>query len=302
MNPNTSTDQQPAGCAVWLVKSHQAGIRRLDIEPPPETLDHASQLVPAGVYTTFCTFQGGSLLCLDDHLARLETSARLAGWPPTEFNPPQRELVLRLVRKALDLFGPGDLRFRLTLDLSLQPGDLYLAAVRFEPLSSSVFEHGVAAATASGGRTSPQVKTTAFIQTGGQLRSERQSEAFEVLFVSGEGEILEGTSSNFYGVLDGEIWTAYEGVLPGITRSLVLDEANRAGLIIHSKGIDQSSADRINEAFLTSSTRGIVPVVHLDDLVIGEGRPGPVTRLLMERYRRRVDQELEPVPPSSSLE
>jgi len=78
------------------------------------------------------------------------------------------------------------------------------------------------------------------------------------------------------------------GILPGVTRALVLDLARRAGLTPREEVIPLVRLRRAREVFLTASTTEILPVVQLGDQTVGDGQPGAITRLLQARYARHV--------------
>ena len=139
-------------------------------------------------------------------------------------------------------------------------------------------------------RANPGLKSTAFIRESERAReSLADSGAFEALMLR-NGRILEGLTSNFYYVSDGVLGTAGRGVLPGVTRRLVLRLAHADGLQVVYRALRMDGLDGIDEAFLTSSSRGILPVVQIDDLRVGQGLPGPLTRRLMERYEAYVEK------------
>ena len=121
------------------------------------------------------------------------------------------------------------------------------------------------------------------------------------------GRILEGLTSNFFAVKGGELWTNEEGVLSGITRSLVLDEAVRIELPVNYKSIMITEIPILEEAFITSSSRGILPVKQIDDVYIGSGQPagpgkpacpcqpGPITKRLVDCLEDRIRNEVEEI-------
>ena len=124
------------------------------------------------------------------------------------------------------------------------------------------------------------------------------------------GRILEGLTSNFFAVKGNEIWTNEESVLSGITRSLVLDEAVRNELPVNFRSITITEIPILEEAFITSSSRGILPVKQIDEVLIGYGKlvsldkpvcpgqsvcpgqPGPITKRLMDCLEDRIRNEL----------
>lgn len=113
--------------------------------------------------------------------------------------------------------------------------------------------------------------------------------------VADNGLIMEGLSSNFFGVMQGSLYTADEGVLPGITRSLVLEEAELANVPVKLTGIPLDKLHTIDECFITSASRAVLPVVEIDDVVIQNGKPGPITQILRSRYLQRIKVEAQDI-------
>ena len=113
--------------------------------------------------------------------------------------------------------------------------------------------------------------------------------------VDEDGRILEGLSSSFFAVRGGELWTAESGVLFGTTRAWVLELANELDIIVNLEGAPLDDLEGIEEAFLTSSSRGLLPVRQIQDIVISSGVPGPVTLALMDAYQARLADELEEI-------
>jgi branched-subunit amino acid aminotransferase/4-amino-4-deoxychorismate lyase len=113
--------------------------------------------------------------------------------------------------------------------------------------------------------------------------------------VDEDGRILEGLTSNFFALKGGVLWTNEGSVLSGITRSLVIDVAAESGLKINLESVTTSEILQIEEAFITSSSRAILPVVQIDDFVIGDGKPGQVTCKLMHLLERRIRTEIQPI-------
>jgi branched-subunit amino acid aminotransferase/4-amino-4-deoxychorismate lyase len=113
--------------------------------------------------------------------------------------------------------------------------------------------------------------------------------------VQPDGTILEGLSSNFFGVRGNSLWTADEGVLNGITRKVVMDEARKAGIPVHFTPLELDELKSLDEAFITSSSRAVLPVVQIDEWVIGSGAPGPITKTLLDRYNQWVEREAQSV-------
>lgn len=113
--------------------------------------------------------------------------------------------------------------------------------------------------------------------------------------VDERNHLLEGLTSNFYAVMDGIIYTAGAGVLHGITRQVVLKIARSAGFRITLTSPDMNDFARFSEAFITSSSRGVLPVTEIDNQPVGSGNIGNVTRKLMDLYDKHVLAEIEPI-------
>jgi D-alanine transaminase len=109
----------------------------------------------------------------------------------------------------------------------------------------------------------------------------REKGAAEALFVRG-GIILEGTHSNFFAVIDNQLFTHPEcgHILPGITRRTVLHICAQIGIDCFEEPVEVNSLLKASELFVSGTTLEITPVVEVDDRVIADGRPGQITRRL----------------------
>jgi branched-subunit amino acid aminotransferase/4-amino-4-deoxychorismate lyase len=171
-----------------------------------------------------------------------------------------------------------------------------LTLAPFEPPPPSVYEQGVSVALAPQlHRLRPQAKTADFVLARRKIAF---NEAYEVLLLDGEGRLLEGSSSNFYAASDGAVLTAGDGVLEGVTRSIILQLVEEAGIALHLRAPRLSDTAQLDEAFLSSSSRGLVPVRQIAAQVIGSGAPGPLTRQLMADYDRFVAQAIRTAVPA----
>jgi len=109
-----------------------------------------------------------------------------------------------------------------------------------------------------------------------------------------DGYILEGTTSNFYAVRDGVLWTAGQGVLEGVARRLVLEVIANLELPLRLDPVHINNISELDEAALSSSSRAIIPIIQIDGQGIGSGRPGPITRRLLRAYQEVVAQVIRP--------
>lgn len=276
----------------YTFRVHRNGVEPLDWVA--EDLDQASQRLPQGTYTTLRTFGQRNVLRLDAHLDRLERSAALLGHPIRLDRPRLRRALAEVLKRC---------RFpeaRLRITVALEDGsprsrsECYISVERFQPPDEALYQRGVRVITMLISRADPRAKSTRFIAPSRTLKASLPQSIYEVLMTTGDGRILEGFSSNFFAVLEGRLITAGEGVLEGITRGMVLELAPEV-LPVELRAPRLQEIPAFEEAFITSSSRGIVPVVVINEQVIGNGRPGPVTAELRRRYEEQVRREAVPL-------
>ncbi len=99
-----------------------------------------------------------------------------------------------------------------------------------------------------------------------------------------DGNLTEGPGFNVFLVIDGEVHTPDAGVLQGITRRTVLELAEEQGLTTHVAAIPVADAGRAEEAFITSTAGGVMPVTTIDGRQLLDGNPGPITTRLRQAY------------------
>ena len=107
------------------------------------------------------------------------------------------------------------------------------------------------------------------------------------------GYIAECTGDNLFIVRNEEIYTPPQcmGTLRGITRDTVLDIAQKLSIPTHEHVLTRHELYIADEAFLTGTAAEVVPVVYVDGRIIGKGRPGEITRLLMRQFHERTKTE-----------
>ena len=122
-----------------------------------------------------------------------------------------------------------------------------------------------------------------------------------VVLPDGDGCITEGPGYNVFALVDGAFVTPASGVLQGVTRRAVLDIAAEAGIPAGAGILGADDLRRADEAFLTSTAGGVMPVVSIDGRPLGEGKPGPLTTQLRQRYWDAHDDPRWTTPVDYSL-
>ena len=248
------------------------------------TLDEASAGLPAGAYTTLRTYGGSRILRLGQHLRRLEESLALQG-RPASLDPGAMRAGLAA---ALAAARHPESRLRLTF----VPPRVFVSVEPFEPLPESAYRDGVACVTVPLHRDQPHAKDTRFIATARGAYGRLPAGVHEGLLVADDGSLLEGLSSNFFAVRRAVLQTEEHRVLLGVTRALVLEVAERV-LPVERVAVRREQLPEVSEAFITSVSREVLPVVRIDGQAVGDGPPGPRTRAIMAAFAELARREAE---------
>jgi branched-chain amino acid aminotransferase len=220
----------------------------------------------------------------DAHLRRLEESLALQGLKAAI----DGDLARRSVAAALDATRHAESRVRLTF----APPRLFVAIEPFSPLSPRLYEDGVACVTVDVHRDNPHAKDTRFIATAQDAYARLPAGVEEGLLVAEDGALLEGLSSNFFAIRDGVLRTEEERALAGVTRSLAIEVAD-SQLPLRRVAVSRDELPLVDEAFLTSVSREVLPVVRIDDRPLGDGCVGVRTRAIMRAFAALVARERE---------
>jgi branched-chain amino acid aminotransferase len=260
-----------------------------------------------GVYETLRTYNGQPFL-FDRHMRRLRVSASMLALevPITDSDidgrfrdtmraggfgeSPDREAYIRILVTR----GIGEL----TYDPVACPTPSIVVIVKpnVEP-SRDAFERGVKVALVPIVRNhpdtvNPRIKSNNLLNNALAMQEAFRRGAFEGVMRNYKGELAECTQSNLFIVKNGVALTPPldAGLLPGITREFMFEVGAEAGITVRDAVLHDDDLLGADEAFLTSTTREAVPIVQVDDRTIGSGKPGPVTRALLEGYRRKAQE------------
>jgi len=268
---------------VWQITQMQ----NIQLELVVTSLDEVTRQLPDGYYSTFRTFDGGTrVLGLSAHLQRL--------YQPVRTPEVSESFLRRQLFTVLERHRPDEARVRVIMT---KQGQVYIASEPLKPLGRDVYETGVRVQTTELQRDHPRLKSTTFISRSDLERKQIAQEGiFEALLVK-NGKILEGMTSNFFYVKKQSVFTAQEDILLGITRQTVIDVARGRGVEVNYEALPRDQIAAIDEAFITSSSRGIVPLIQIEEVTIGQGRPGPITKELSAAYDQYVMENAEKILP-----
>jgi len=260
-----------------------------------------------GLFETMRAYNG-KIFMLDRHLKRLYQSAETLGL--------DRALAgINLERACTDTLKANDLleaRMRLTItrgEAGLFPGTrqdaaatALITATAYTPLPAEAYEKGYKALISALHRDShsllSRLKSTSYLLSVLAKKEAENAGMDEALLLNERGTIAEGSISNVFFLAGKELASppVASGILPGITRGVVMELAASLKIKAFEKEIKVEDLPRFDEAFLTNSVLEIMPLVAIKDregrtVVIGAGRPGEITRRLMSAYRDIVKKE-----------
>lgn len=256
------------------------------------SLDEVSQTIPQGVYTTFRTYQKTKALDLDSHFDRLETSAAILGKEITI----ERNQIRQTIRDYIDRSPESEMRIRISVNLASINPEIYIFGEPLVLLVPDIYKRGTNVCLLQNiKREKPLAKSTSFILNASDQRKHLPEGVNEGLMVGSNGEILEGLSSNFFAIIDQKLWTASIGILEGITRNIALRCAVLLDIKSVMQGVNVRDLNSCEEAFITSASRGILPVVKIDEVIIGKGQPGPKTRSISQKFDEIIQEEIQEI-------
>jgi branched-chain amino acid aminotransferase len=256
-----------------------------------------------GVYETMRTYNRVPFL-YDRHLRRLRASARhlqldvpfddaaLLGWIE-ETMAAAGEMQEAYIRILLTR-GVGEL----TYDIRATPHPSLVIIVKpaDEP-SARVTDAGIHIALVPilrnhPGSVNPVIKSNNLLNNALAMQEAYRRGGEEALMCNYRGELSECSQSNFFLVRGGTAFTpkSSAGLLEGVTRAFLFDVGRDAGVDVREEVLYPADLETADEIFITSTTRELSPVVRVDDRVIGTGKPGPITRTLLEGYRRKAQE------------
>src|SRR5262245_24723511 len=257
-----------------------------------------------GVYEVCRTYHGQPFL-LDRHLTRLRASAGLIALPV----PYEDTIFLDRIAETMEAAGllpwaPGkqDAYVRLLLtrgvgELTYDPAacktpTLVIIARPQVPPPRHVYDEGVNVAIVPIQRNAPEalnplIKSNNLLNNALAMQGALSKGGFEAVMRNHLGELAECSQSNLFVVRAGHVLTPplRAGLLAGITRHLVLEICHDERIPFEERTLRDDELFGADEAFLTSSTREIVPIVRVDGKEIGTGRPGPLTARLRLAFR-----------------
>ena len=162
---------------------------------------------------------------------------------------------------------------------------IYTSSLNLDP---SIYK-GVSTITVPALRKTPEIKTTDYTTCLEAYKIAENNDCFETILLDKNNQVLEGSRSNVFWIQGEKLFTRDGDVLPGVTRQTVI---SRSPFSIFYEQLNQLDFDQVNEIFLTNSGSGIIPVVKVNSIQIGTGKPGPITVELLKLYDSWLNNEI----------
>lgn len=237
-----------------------------------------------GVYETMKVIQG-VILFPQEHIARLFNSAKLVDLN-IGFDEKQ---IITWIHKYADNLNLQDNLIKICVYADSdknQTSRFYIFALGLTFYPEKYYKQGVSAILVEGERFMPQSKTMSTLQAFLARKKAKENQAFEALKVDSKGNIREGAATNIFMVTDGQLITPPDDVvLSGVTRDHVLHIAGGQSIPVFKRAISKDQLFRAEEVFITGTVSNILPIVKVDNSIIGDGSVGPVTLNLQKKYR-----------------
>jgi branched-chain amino acid aminotransferase len=210
------------------------------------------------IYECLRTY-GPELFYLESHMKRLKRGTDLLELPNIS------TIIPSILNELIDRNPPGDLLFRIYYS-----GDktLIIFAEPVPQAPESSYKEGISVITTKHKRMFPEIKTTHYIGAYLALKEAERKGAVDAIYLDEEGALLETTKGNFFALVGNTLLTACDRVLHGITREVVLEIGPKCGLKIVQGAIPNQLISQFDGAFLTSTSKEILPISKIDDKAI----------------------------------
>jgi len=249
----------------------------------------------------------GKVFRLDEHLARLYDSAKTIDLAV----PITKEEMAEAIKETLRRNNLKDAYIRPIVtrgkgDLGLDPRrckvpTVIVVAVTWGAMYGDLYEKGLRAVCVSVRRTPPEsmppnVKSLNYLNNILAKIEANYRGADEAIFFDTKGYLAEGSGDNIFVVKDGAIITPPTlNNLRGVTRAVVLDIAESMGITLLERNMGYFDLYTADEVFVTGTAAEVGPIREIDGRIIGNGKPGPITRQLMAAFKAVTLKEGSPI-------
>ena len=243
-----------------------------------------------GVFDYLRTYHGKPLQ-LEENLKRFRNSAKLIGLSVRYPKASLERAILTLIKK--NRLKEASIRMVLTGGpssdgMTPEKPTLYILATPFRPLPLRLYKKGGKLITFEHLRQVPEAKTINYLTAVNLQKRKRAEKAIEILYTF-RGKILECATSNFFMFIGNTLVTPKQDILNGITRRTVMKLASKDYTVVE-RAIRVAELSHASEMFITAANKMVLPIVQIDDEIIGTGKVGKNTRALMQIFAEFVEK------------
>lgn len=243
----------------------------------------------------------GNIFRLDAHLKRLYESAQSIMLKIPYTHEEMTQLIVETIRK--NQLESAYIRLVVSRgkgNLGLDPSscsnpNVIIIAEELTMFPKEFYENGIKIASVASRRNrpdvlSPQIKSLNYLNNILVKLEANQIGVQEALMLNDQGYVTEGSADNIFIVKNGVIYTppVYLGALEGITRNAIIDVARAKGFEVRETPFTRHDVYVADEVFLTGTAVEVIAVIEVDRRVIKDGKPGEITKQLLEEFRRIV--------------
>ncbi len=245
------------------------------------------------------TKDGTAIFRLDEHVKRLLRSLKIYSMKISYTDKQLMKAIVEVVKKnSLKscyirpfVFYDSD---KIGMNPSRSKVSVFIAAVPFGAYFGKGKEHGIRCKISSWRRINSGILPVEAKASGNYINSiiagneARASHFDEAILLSASGYVAEGSGENIFLVKYGHLITpdASADILMGVTRESIIELAENIGLIVEQREVHKEELYSADEVFFCGTAAEITPVVNIDGIHIGNGKPGPITKLLQQKYEQ----------------
>lgn len=244
-----------------------------------------------GVFDFFRTHNGQPFL-LHEHYVRLKKSARALGLKVSISEVALYDAVIELLKK--NKIKDGNFRMVLTggpseNGIESTGENFYILVYNVDSLPTEWYTNGARLIVENHMRAYPEFKTNNYITAVRLQKKKKAAKAVEILYTH-NGHIYECSTSNFFIVKNGTIITAKDDILKGVTRNAVIAIARKHGYVVEERPVCIDEITTADEAFITTTTKNVLPITVIDSKKIGNGKVGEVSKQLNKLFLDFADK------------
>ncbi len=250
----------------------------------------------------------GRIFKLEEHIQRLFESAHSIMLPI----PYDHHQIIRAVVDTVNANNLKDAYIRVVIsrgagDLGLDPqkcksSQVVIIADKIKLFPEELYEEGLSVVTVATRRNNadaldPKIKSLNYLNNVLVKIEANRAGVLEAVMMTAQGYICEGSGDNIFIYRKGKLLTPppYLGILEGITRDVIIQLARQEGIQVVEEPFTRHDLYVADECFLTGTAAEVIPVTEADSRSIGSGKPGHITRRLMEEFRAMTLKEGVPL-------